>query len=105
MARIAVIVLSGEDDDADRRGQLEQLGNQRETLIRTMRQGRQAEVDQGHFRQPAQLPDKLQAMRTRMAADDLEERAHRQPEAVTDQLIVIDDEQQRFFGQREGRRR
>jgi hypothetical protein len=61
MTRVAVVALPGEDDDADLRGGLEQVGNQRKTLVRTMRHRRQAEVDQRQIRRSAQLPKQLQA--------------------------------------------
>jgi hypothetical protein len=46
MTRVALVALPGEDDDADLRGGLEQVGNQRQPLVGTMRDRRQAEVDQ-----------------------------------------------------------
>jgi hypothetical protein len=74
MARITLVALSGEDHDAYPGCQLEQVGNQRKTLIGTVRYGWQAEVDQRQFRRSAQLSKQLQAMRTRMAGEHFEKR-------------------------------
>ena len=53
MAGIGVVVLTGKDDDAQFRCQFQQFGNEREPLVRAMRQGRQTQVDQCQCRRLA----------------------------------------------------
>ena len=68
MAGIAVLALPGEDDNPDLRDYLEQVGDQREALVGTMCQRRQAKVDQCQFGRPPQLPQQLQTVRARVAS-------------------------------------
>ena len=56
MPSVAFVVLARQYDDLDRRGQREQLGDQLEALVRTMRVRGQAEVDQRQLRGGVQLP-------------------------------------------------
>jgi hypothetical protein len=99
MTRVALVALPGEDDDADIRGGLEQVGNQRQPLVGTMRDRRQAEVDQRQRWRSSQLSQQLHAMRTRVTGNHFKERTHRKTQGVTDQCVIIDDEQQRSFWQ------
>jgi hypothetical protein len=99
MARITVIALAGEDNDANLWRHFQQVGNQRKTLIRAMRRRWQSEVNQRQFRRSAQLSKQLQAVRARMAGNHFKQRRHRKTQAVTDQRVVVNDEQQRLFGQ------
>ena len=93
MAGIGVVVLTGKDDDAQFRCQFQQFGNQREPLVRAMRQGRQAKVDQCQRRRLPQLPQQLDRLRSRRAGHDVIGVAQGDRECVGDQRIVIDDQQ------------
>ncbi len=69
VAGIVVAVLAGKDDDLHVRRMGEQVADQREAFIGTVRQWWQAEVDQRRLRRLAQLPEQRQAMRAGMAGD------------------------------------
>ena len=99
VASITVVALPREDDDADVRRKLQQIRDQRKAFIGTMWQRRQSEVDEGQFRESAQLSQHLQAMWTRMTGDNLEERTHREAQGVTDQRIVVNDEEKWLVAQ------
>jgi len=83
--------------DPDFRGNLEQIRDQRKTLVGTMWQRRQSEVDQCQLGRPAQLPQQLHAMRARVAAQHFKVRAQGKAQGVADQRVVIDDQQQWLF--------
>jgi hypothetical protein len=96
-AGVAGVILSRQNHDLDTRREIQQVGNQPEPLVRTMRERWQSQVDQCEFGQPAELPEELRAVWPRVTGDDLEGCAHRETQSVGDERIVIDDEQQRLL--------
>jgi hypothetical protein len=89
-----VAVLAGKDDDLHVRRMGEQVADQREAFIGTVRQWWQAEVDQRRLRRLAQLPEQRQAMRAGMAGDHVKLRREGMAQGIADQRIVVDDEEQ-----------
>ena len=99
---IVFAVLAGEDDDLHVRRMRQQVADQRETLVGTVRLRRQPEIDEGQLRRLAQLPEQRQAMRTGVAGDDVEFRREGMAQGVADQRVVIDDEEQGLVRQGRG---
>jgi hypothetical protein len=96
VARIGRVVLAGEHEDLHRRRMREQVGDQLEAFVGTMRRGRQAEVDQrelGGARQLAQQVDRLLAG---VAGENLEIRAEGELERVGDERVIVHDQQGRL---------
>jgi hypothetical protein len=98
MARVGFVVLPGEHDDLDVRRVGKQVGDEREALVGLVRQGRQAEVDQGQLRRGALAAQQGDAVGAGAGRGDLEFAAQKERQGVDDERVVIDDEQGRLAG-------
>lgn len=82
MACVAFVVLSGKNDDPDFGRSIQQIRDECEPLVRTVRVRRQTQVNQGKAGYTPELPEQLLAMGAGMAGDDFERTIERQAQGV-----------------------
>jgi hypothetical protein len=96
VARVGGVVLTGEHEDLHAGGMREQVGDELEALVGTVRHRRQAEVDQRELGRLGQLAQQLDGVLARVAGKHLEVRAKREGEGLRDERVVVDDQQRRL---------
>ena len=92
MTSIFLVALAGKDNDANARCVGEEITDQGKTLVRPVRQRRQAEVDQGQCGCLAQLLQQGDGLRARRAGQDVETCRKGEAERLADQRVVIDNQ-------------
>src|SRR5260221_4700110 len=95
-ARVRLLVLAGEDQDAHSRSVREELADQLEAFVGEVGHGRQAQVDQGEVgTQPlAQPRDRLGAV---AGARHFVVARQREREALRDERVIVDQQQARLL--------
>ncbi len=95
-AGVRLLVLAGEDDDADVRRMREEVADELESLVRQVRGGGKAQVDEGEIRRPRHFPEGGDGGGAVAGAGELEVRPQHEGEAFGDQRVVVDQQESGF---------
>jgi hypothetical protein len=98
--RIRRIVLSREDEYFHARGVRQQISDERKALIGCMGARREPEVDQSELRRVWKLAHELDGMPARFACMNVKVGTQRKRKRVRYELVVVDDQQDRFLVRR-----
>ena len=97
MPGIVGVTLPGENDDFDRRKLGRYFPDQRKSLVGSVRERREAKVDEGQVREEGALAQELQTVRSPVAEGDVKVRCEGERKGFGDQWVVVDNQQARLF--------
>ena len=93
VARVALLILSGQSEDLDLRRVCPQFGNQAETLVGAVRDGGETQVNQCHLRRGRQLAQQIDCCNTGFSQINIEIIAESHRQSLANQRVVVNDHQ------------
>jgi len=93
VARVALLILSGQGENPDFRRVCQQFGNQAEAFVGAVRDGRETQVNQRCLRRGGQLAQQIDCGSTRFGQMDIEIIAESGRQSLANQRVIVNDHQ------------